>query len=605
MNNTLSQENKIILPLPIEPKLPTHNPLAIKPQQDRVQIIPLGGIEEIGINCTAIVCRDQIIVIDAGLGFSDADHLGVDYLIPNYDFLVKNKRKIDGIFITHGHLDHIGAIAHFLPALDFPEVFATRFAMELIKSKLQEAKILNKAKLNVINETAILKSGVFQVEYFRVTHSIPESMGLVVRTPVGNIVHSGDFKFDNSPLNEPHSNYYKMSKIGKEGVRLILADSTNSFKPGHSISELEIMRKLEDVVRVANGRVIVATFASLVTRLYALIEIAKKLNRKVYITGRSMQVSIDISRKLKYINATDDLFVDSKSVNRYSDNKILVLATGSQGETMAALARMARGEHRDVQIKKGDSIILSSSIIPGNDALVQTLIDELSRQGAQIFHQDIMNLHTSGHGFIEDQKLMLNLFNPQLFMPVHGYQYFLRRHAVTAQETGIEERNIIIARRGDIIEITKTTWKIVGKVKDEPILISGSGVGDVGPLILKDRERLAKNGVVVITLAVAETDTGYRILNGPKAISRGFVFVKDNRDLISRIEIEVKQLVEKSVKSNINNKLGMDIEKNLERIILNLTEREPLIITNIEYPARIATTSSIDKEVQSTINTNS
>lgn len=562
-----------------------------KKTEETVQVIPLGGVEEIGINCTVIQYKNKIIIVDAGLGFSDVNHLGVDYLIPNYDYLVKNKDKIEGIFITHGHLDHIGAIDHFLKALNYPDVFASRFALELIKSRLSESGALPNAKLHEVNRYSLLKSDPFQVQFFHVNHSIPESMGVIVETPVGKIVLSGDFKFDNSPLNEDTADFYKMSKAGNQGVRLLLSDSTNSFHEGHSISEYEIMQKLEAVVKDADGRVVVATFASLVTRLYALVEIAKRTDRKIFITGRSMANSINIARKLNYINAKDNLFVDNRHVNRFSDKRLMILATGSQGESMAALSRMARGEHREVKLKKGDTVILSSSIIPGNDALVQNLIDLISSRGAKVYHKAIMNLHTSGHGFIEDQKLMINLFKPQLFMPVHGYQYFLRQHGETAKSVGVKAENVIIPERGDIVEITKQGWRINGKVKNDPILISGLGIGDLGPVVLQDREKLANSGVVVISMILEKKNKRYQLLKDPYVVSRGFIFVKNNMELVKKIIAKARDIFERHPQrsehiqdlNKYRETLRSEIERALSTQLYNLTERRPLIIVNIEF----------------------
>jgi len=369
-------------------------------------------------------------------------------------------------------------------------------------------------------------------------------------------------------------------------VRILLSDSTNAFRPGHSISESEIMHKLESVIRGVEGRVIVATFASLITRLYALVEIAKKLNRKVYITGRSMQQSIETARKLNYIQARDDLFIDNRNLKNIPDNQVMVLATGSQGETMAALSKMARGEHRDIKIRKGDLVMLSSSIIPGNDALVQALIDDISQLGAKIINQDIMNIHTSGHGFIEDQKLMVHLVRPQLFMPVHGYQYFLRKHGESAVETSVVKGgDVIIPKRGDIIEVTATGWRIAGKVKNQPILISGTGVGDVGTIVLQDRERLAANGVVLVNLFVDRTKNPLRLQKSPSVISRGFVYVKENHELLQKIAVEAEKLfyeVNEPEYEKFTFKVRADLEKKLNSMLFNLTGREPLILINIE-----------------------
>ncbi len=552
---------------------------------EKVQVIPVSGVEEIGINCTVIRYADKIIVIDVGLGFSDVDHLGVDYLIPNYDYLKNNKEKIEGIFITHGHLDHIGAVEYFLKELDYPDLFAPRFALELIKRRLEEAKILDKAKLHAVDERSSLKNGELTVEYFRVNHSIPDSYGVAVRTPVGTIVHTGDFKFDNSPLNEPVADYLKMATLGAEGVKLLLSDSTNSGRSGHSISERTIMGALSDVVKAAPGRVIVATFGSLITRLYALVEIAKITKRKIFITGRSMHTAIEIARKLGYINATDDMFITPNNVKRFADSNLMVLSTGSQGENMSALARMSRGEHRDLTLKKGDTVVLSSSIIPGNDSMVQILIDELSRIGVKIINNDMTNLHTSGHGFIEDQKLMLNLIKPELFMPVHGYQYFLGQHAETAIVTGVKRENTIIAKRGEIIEISESGWKSAGRIKHEPLLVSGLGVGDIGPLLLQDREKLAANGVLMVSLVVKGShNKGRELYKDPSVYSRGFVFVKENMELMRKITDKAKSVFAKykDVEDKFIPSLRQNLEKELSVLIYNLAKREPLILVNIE-----------------------
>lgn len=551
------------------------------------KVIPLGGVEEIGINCTAIEYNDHILVIDAGLGFSDVDHLGVDYLIPNFDYLKENKSKLEGFFITHGHLDHIGAIAHFAEELGQIDIFAPEFAAELIKLRAKEAKIENKINLRLVGDKSVLHNGKVTVEYFRVNHSIPDSFGIIIKTPAGTIVHSGDFKFDNSPLNEPTADYLKMARTGEEGVKVLLSDSTNSTRKGHSISEYEIMGRLSDVISSAKGRVIVATFSSLVTRLYALVEIAKQEERKVFISGRSMANSIDISKKLGYIRAKNDLFVKDNQINRYSDENVLILATGSQGENMSALARMARGEHRQVKLKRGDTVILSSSVIPGNDLLVQNLIDDLSRLGAKIYHQDIMNLHTSGHGFQEDQKLMINLFKPEYFMPVHGTQYFLAKHGETAVNLGVDEKKVILSKRGDIVEIGERSWKKVGRVKHNPLLVSGSGVGDVGPLVLQDREQLAANGVVVINIVLKVEDSRYRLAVKPNVFSRGFIYVKENRDMIDKIVSKVEFVLSRNDKQQDNAgdfkaKLRTELEKHVGGMLYSLTERDPLLITNIE-----------------------
>lgn len=543
-----------------------------------LKVIPLGGVEEIGINCTAIEYNDQILVIDAGLGFPLNDQYGIDYVIPNIDYLKKNKDKLEGIIITHGHLDHIGALPYILKDLDFPEVYATKFAIDLIKKNLQEKDLLTKAKIVNITADSRLSSGEMEINFFRVNHSIPESMGVIVRTPAGNIVHTGDFKFDNSPVNEPPADYDKISKAGSEGVLALLSDSTNSFKRGHSKSESMIADSLGDIIESAEGRVVVATFSSLVTRLAQLVEIAQRCNRKVAIMGRSMENTVKIARKYGFIDAPDDLFVEGRNINRHKDTNIMVMATGAQGEDMAALARMTRGKHRDFDIKKGDTVILSASVIPGNDMLVQTLVDDLSLKGAHVYHNaDDMDLHSSGHGFQQDQMLMLNLVKPKYFIPVHGYQSFLFKHGQTAQKTGVPEKNVIIPKRGEVIHLSEKEWKIKGKVRSYPILVSGSGIGDIGNKVLNDRQQLAHNGVIII---VAHLDVkAKKLRTEPYINTKGFIYEKDSQDTLDSIINITKSTLEKNANmfDNIHG-LKEKLTSVIRKEMYNLTERSPMVI---------------------------
>ncbi len=547
--------------------------------KNALQIIPLCGVEQIGANSTVLKYKESFVVVDAGLGFPGEEVYGVDYFIPNLDYLKANKEKIEGIVITHGHLDHIGALHHFLVALDFPEVYAPKFALELIKVKLKEKKLLEKAKLHEITDQSILKAKDFVIEFFRVNHSIPHSMGVIIKTPVGNIVHTGDFKFDNSPVNEPVADYSKLSKIGSEGVLALLSDSTNSFKEGHSTSEAQVAEILEEVCENAKGRIIVATFSSLVTRLYQLIELAQKTNRKVYISGRSMETAIRIAREIKFIDVNDDVFIKPNALKRYNDDRVMILSTGAQGETMASLSRMARGEHKDVRIKKGDTVILSASVVPGNDLQVQNMIDDLSILGARVFHRDVMDLHSSGHGFKEDQKLMINLVQPKFFMPIHGYQSFLFEHAETAKGLGIEPSHIIIPQNGEIIELTQHSWSKRGKVRSTPLLVSGLGVGDIGAQVLSDREQLANYGIVVISIVV---DKNKQILRNPEVISRGFVYVKFNKELIDSIRQRVKDQYKQALqKTKINAEISNIISSSIRKYVYKETEREPMVLVNV------------------------
>lgn len=542
----------------------------------KIKIIPLGGVEEIGINSTAIEYNNEIAIIDMGLGFPLSDQYGVDYVIPNTDYLKKNKHKNQGLIITHAHLDHIGAIPFVLKDLGFPVIFASQFAAELISAKLIEYNLMSQARIQIINFKSELASGDFKISFFKVNHSIPESMGVIVKTPAGTIVHTGDFKFDNSPVNEEVADYAKIADTGANGVLALLSDSTNSFKTGHSKSEAVISNVLENIVEKAKGRVIVATFSSLVNRLYQLLQIAEQTNRKVLIVGKSMQNMIEFARKIGYIDVKDSLFISERAVKRLKDENVMILATGAQGEHFAALARIARGEHAAVKIRKGDTIILSASIIPGNDMLVQGMIDEFSRQGAHVFHNaEIMDLHSSGHGYQEDQRLMINLVKPKFFMPVHGYPSFLYKHASIAQELGIPEKNTIIANRGDVIELDQNSWAKAGKVKAQPVLVSGSGVGDVGNVVLADREQLANYGVIVINLNIKDN-----LLNGnAHIVSRGFVYVKDNRAMMEKIaSIAEAQTKEGLLQKKDDKTIREGISSAVRKFVFGETQREPMIL---------------------------
>lgn len=552
-----------------------------KQMDEDLTIIPLCGLEQIGGNSNVIRYKNQIVIVDAGMGFPAKDVYGIDYYIPNFDYLLKNKDLIEGIVITHGHLDHIGAISHFIEKLGFPEVYAPKFAIELIKIRLREKKLLDKAKLVEINRDSKLQAKDITIEYFHVNHSIPDALGVVIKTPAGNIVHTGDFKFDNSPVNEDVADYSKIAKVGSEKVLALLSDSTNSFREGHSVSESNISSMLEEVCEDAKGRIVVATFSSLVTRLFQLIEIAKKLDRKVFISGRSMENTIGIAKKTGYIDAPDNIFIGSKSLNRYSDERVMILATGAQGESMAALSRMARGEHREVNIKRGDSIILSASVIPGNEHPVQKMIDELTKKGANVFHREVLDLHTSGHGHKEDQKLMINLVKPKYFIPVHGYQSFRAEHSRTAQKIGIKEKNIIMANNGDIIKLNNRGWRKQGRVKAYPLYVSGLGVGDIGTRVLAEREQLANFGVVIISLVAGKKNR--KLLGRPQITTRGFVYVGTNMQLINRIEERVKRIYYREAKSTQSmQEIRRIINKEIKRLLYKEIEREPMILTLIE-----------------------
>ncbi|MCB0749575.1 MAG: ribonuclease J, partial [Ignavibacteriae bacterium] len=499
----------------------------------KLKIIPIAGLEFIGANCTAFEFDNDIVVIDAGLGFPTQEMYGVDFVIPNNKYFIQNKNKIKGLVITHGHLDHIGAIPYLIEDLGFTTIYASQFAKELIlqKFKYDKPDLLGKITIKTINKESKLSLGNFKLEFFGVNHSIPESMGVFINSPVGTVVHTGDFKFDNAPINEPIAEYAKIAQIGSKGVLCLLSDSTNSYKEGHCLSESEISKKLDTVIGEVQGRVVIATFASMVNRVLELLKIAQKYNRKVFISGSSMKTAISTAIKIGYAKFPKELFISGQDINKLPANKVMILATGSQGEPLAALGRMARNEHKDVKVIPGDTVILSASVIPGNGAVIQKLIDMLSKLGANVYHNEIMNLHTTGHGHKEEQKLMINLVQPKFFMPVHGFRSFLSAHGQTAQQVGIKTENIIIAGDGDVIEFDSNSWKKAGKITAKPLNVSGSVVGDVGNIILEDRQQLANYGVVVYTLFMDKNTKA--LIKEPSITSRGFIFVKTSKELIT------------------------------------------------------------------------
>jgi ribonuclease J len=544
-----------------------------------VKVIPLGGVEEIGFNSTVIEYENTQLLIDIGLGFPYGDLYGVDYIIPNISYL-KKYRKLNGILITHGHLDHIGGLPFVLKELNFPTIYCTQFACELIKNGLERNGVdLRDVRFKLINKDSQLRFNNVNVSFFGVNHSIPESLGIIVKTPEGSVVHTGDFKFDNSPDFGEVSEYEKIAIAGKEGVLALLSDSTNSFVQGHSMSEKAIYENLFDIVKDAKGRVIVSTFSSLVSRIFQLIRIASVTNRKILVMGRSMQNVIDIALKLNYMTFEKNLFISPDKVNTLPPHMVMIIATGAQGETMAALSRIIRNESVDVKIKHGDTVILSASVIPGNDLLVQNLIDDLSEMGATVYHKGHeMDLHASGHGYQEDQKLMINLVKPKYFIPVHGYQSFLYKHAQTAMSVGIPDKNIIIMKRGEVLELNKTGFEKVGKVNASPVYVSGKNIGDVGNIILSERQQLANSGVLIVS-ALIDRKTNM-LMEKPKILTRGFVFVKDNLELISSVADSAEKIIQEDLEQKRTETQSRDRLVNLiQKSLYRKTEKNPLILT--------------------------
>ncbi|MDZ7612056.1 MAG: ribonuclease J [Candidatus Moranbacteria bacterium] len=550
-------------------------------KKDKLRIIPLGGLEEIGRNMTVFEYGDDIIIVDCGLMFPEEKMMGIDYIIPNIKYLKNKKKKIRGVIITHGHFDHIGGLPQIIPELGNPPVYATDLTRGIIMKRQEDYK--DQAPLNIkrVRKIDKLRLGSFGVDFFHVNHSIPDAVGLLIRTPVGNIMHTGDFKFDHSPVGDVPADISKIARLGSEGVLALMSDSTDSQTKGYSISESKIKENLENIFKESRGRVIAATFSSLVSRIQEIIEVAEKNGRKVAIEGYSMKNIVEIAKQLGYINAKKSTFIDVKEIDRYPDSKVAILCTGAQGESNAVLMRIINNEHKHIQVHYGDTIIFSSSVIPGNERTVQGLKDTLYKKGAHVIHYKMMDIHSGGHARQEDLKMMINLVRPKYLIPIHGTYYMLKIHGQLGEEVGLKKENVLVGENGRVIEFDK---KQQGRLTNEKVpcsyvMLDGLGIGDVGNVVLRDRQLLAEDGMFTIISIVDKEKR--RVIGEPQVASRGFIYVKENFELVNETKSKAKKI--------INNIISKEAEPNWDYIKNNIrdtvgqflfqkTQRRPMVL---------------------------
>lgn len=541
-----------------------------------VKIFGLGGLGEIGKNMYCVEYEDELIVIDCGVKFPENEMFGIDLVIPDVSYLIENKHKIKGLFLTHGHEDHIGAIPFVQKQVKMP-IYGGRLTLGLVKSKLEEHRMVAEVEMNFVNEDSVIAFNHLTVSFFRTNHSIPDTYGICIETPQGKVVHTGDFKLDMTPVGQ-FTEFAKMAKIGNGDVLVLLSDSTNSERPGFTMSERTVGEGILDVVTKAKGRIILATFASNVHRLQQVVDAAKAQNRKIAVIGRSMEKVFLIGQELGYIQVPEGMLIDIKTIDNYSDNQILIICTGSQGEPMAALTRIASGSHRTVQIYPDDTVIISASPIPGNTVNVSRTIDKLYRAGANVIHGSLFDIHASGHGSSEELKLMLSFIRPRYFIPIHGEYRMLKTHAKLAMQVGIESQNIFVMDNGECLRATRESVSM-GKVPAGVVLIDGSGIGDVGNIVLRDRKHLAEDGLIVVVVSIDMKN--FKVLTGPDLVSRGFVYVRGSESLIQEATVLVKQKLLEAMDKKVKDwsELKAQINEVLKPYIFEKTGRNPMILT--------------------------
>ena len=549
----------------------------MKNEKAKVRIIPLGGINEIGKNITVIEYKEDIIVIDCGLKFPDEDMFGIDLVIPDISYLLKNKDKIRGIFLTHGHEDHIGALPYVLRQLNVP-VYGTKLTLGIVETKLKEHGLLSSTELIRVKPRDVIKLNSVSVEFIKTNHSIADSVAIAIHTPLGVVLHTGDFKIDYTPIDGEPMDFGRFAEIGKRGVLAMMADSTNVEKPGYTMSEKVVGESFARLFSKAKGRIIIATFASNVHRIQQIIDAARLYDRKVAVSGRSMENIVTVATELGYLEFEKDILVSIDQINKYPNEKVVIITTGSQGEPMSALTRMANSEHRKVNIVEGDTVIISATPIPGNEKLVSRVINQLFQKGAEVIYKSLAEIHVSGHACQEELKLMHSLVRPKFFIPVHGEYRHLKQHGELAVSLGLPEENVLIPENGGVIEVNRNSIRKNGTVSAGQVFVDGLGVGDVGNIVLRDRKHLSQDGILTVVVTLSKENNS--IIAGPDIISRGFVYVRESEGLMDEAKEIVKDVLRECEESNITDwaSLKSKVRDELRSYLYEKTKRKPMIL---------------------------
>ncbi len=543
-----------------------------------IKIIPLGGLDEIGKNITLYEYEGDMFLVDCGMSFPDEETPGIDIVIPDFSYLIKNKDKIKGLVLTHGHEDHIGAIPYLLKNFNLP-IYGTRLTLGLVEGKLREHNLINTASLHTVKPGDVIRLGAFSVEFINVNHSIPDAVAVAITTPAGVVIQTGDFKIDTTPIDDQVIDLARFAELGSRGVLALLSDSTNAERPGFTSSERIVGESFSNLFKKAgNHRIIVATFSSNIHRIQQIIDEAVRCGRKVAVSGRSMINVVSTAAELGYLKVADGVLIDIESISKYSPEKLVIITTGSQGEPLSALHRIGAGEHRNVNIIPGDMIIISATPIPGNEKLVSKVINQLMKRGADVVYEKMYDVHVSGHACKEELRLMMSIVKPKYFIPVHGEQKHLKKHAEIAKSVGIPDKNILISTIGNVIELSEKEIKIVDTVPAGRVLVDGLGVGDVGSIVLRDRKHLADDGIIVITVTM-DSVSG-EVVAGPEVVSRGFVYVKESEELMGNVNSLASDILEKCYITGIRDWNGIKIKlrDGVSRYIYEKTHRSPMIL---------------------------